>query len=520
MCTKSIIFISLVLFVFLFCVTEATSLWDKRNNTKTDTSSVVLYNDYEKKNTSNNRDGKGFFPAGGLLSIGKVFNFLPVGGERECRPNTGIVARGGICLNPYDCRQREGRAAGDCAHGLGVCCVFEVTCGGVVQHNLTYFMSPDFPDFWDGSKNCDIRIEKAHAGITQMRLDFVHFNIGQPNRTTGECDEDVMVLGSDGEKFNLCGQNHGQHIYHTMSTKSEAKEMADDIAGSLPTLISIRPRGPPTPRLWLIRLVQLPLAYSAPHNCLQYFTENNGTISTFNYGLNGRHLSQQNYRACIRRNTGFCGMRYSPCNMRSFRIGQGSATPESTDPVMEEEFMPANDAQTQQDELEGSGEGMEPAAATSLNQRRPRQSIFSWIWSFIWPSWLWGSQNREARAWKRWSPYYQHYEKKEEPENFRYYGYGNFGLNLRGYGRQRCTDRITIPCDNEYFISSLAYGPGVCDPHHCGNTFCPGLRFEDCHVETSVSPFAMTVNFGPPVRKSTAEDNIGACIKYTQIACD
>lgn len=60
---------------------------------------------------------------GGLLSFSKVLNFFPVGGERECQPSGYHVAKAGICLNAYDCRQRDGQSAGDCAHGLGVCCV-------------------------------------------------------------------------------------------------------------------------------------------------------------------------------------------------------------------------------------------------------------------------------------------------------------------------------------------------------------------------------------------------------------
>ncbi|GBP27687.1 hypothetical protein EVAR_12733_1 [Eumeta japonica] len=61
----------------------------------------------------------------GLFSLGKVLNFFPVGDELECAVGAGL-ARSGLCLNPYDCRQRDGRASGDCAKGLGVCCVFMI----------------------------------------------------------------------------------------------------------------------------------------------------------------------------------------------------------------------------------------------------------------------------------------------------------------------------------------------------------------------------------------------------------
>lgn len=34
---------------------------------------------------------------------------------------------------------------------------------------------------------------------------------------TGECDEDVMVLGEGAANFTLCGQNHGQHSKYLTS---------------------------------------------------------------------------------------------------------------------------------------------------------------------------------------------------------------------------------------------------------------------------------------------------------------
>ncbi|KAJ0174422.1 hypothetical protein K1T71_009530 [Dendrolimus kikuchii] len=275
------------------------------------------------KNTTienSNRGGKGFFFNSGIFTLGKVLNFFPVGGEKECQPTGYNVAKAGICLNAYDCRQRDGRAAGDCAHGLGACCVFEVSCGGVVQNNITYFMSPGFPELWNGDEDCNITIDKTHAGIMQLKIDFIHFTLGQPNRRTGECDEDAMILGDGETNLTLCGQNHGQHVYYTLSSKSESRE-DEDLQGSVSTTLSMRMRGGDMPRLWLMRLAQMPLAHSAPHQCLQYYTSDNGTIKTFNFAINGRHLAGMQYQSCIRRNSGFCSIRYMPCDDRSFRIG-------------------------------------------------------------------------------------------------------------------------------------------------------------------------------------------------------
>ncbi|KAJ8715312.1 hypothetical protein PYW08_005293 [Mythimna loreyi] len=450
-----------------------------------------------EKNATLKEQGRGFF--GGLFALGKVLNFFPVGGERECQPEGHNIAKAGICINQYDCRQRDGRASGDCADGLGVCCVFEVSCGGAVQNNLTYFMSPGFPELWGGDQDCNITIEKTHAGIMQLRIDFLHFTIGQPNRTTGDCDEDAMILGDGDSKFTLCGQNHGQHVYHTLSTGSEKREDGD-LPGTKAITLTMRMRAGDMPRIWLMRFAQMPLANTAPHNCLQYYTNDNGTIKTFNYASNGRHLASQDYKACIRRNTGFCSVRYAPCDSRSFRIGPGSGTPLVMDPAdtQQEEMMPADDTQTQEDEMEGSGNDPQ------MDDPQPSQ-----------PGLI--SRGRAA-SWSRWSPYTQHYP--DEDDRFRYFGYGNYGIGPLGFGRQRCDDRVTIPCENEYFISSSYFGAGVCDPHHCGNTFCPGKQRRDCHVETSITPFAVSVHFGPPTVKRSPEENIGMCLRYSQLPCD
>lgn len=94
-------------------------------------------------------------------------------------------------------------------------------------------------------------------------------------------------------------------------------------------------------RLWEIRVAQIPFSQRAPSGCLQYFTTPNGIVQvlkaerfntkhilnltllqTFNFAENGRHLANQNYRACIRQEVGMCSISYEPCTEQSFRIGQ------------------------------------------------------------------------------------------------------------------------------------------------------------------------------------------------------
>ncbi|XP_052751497.1 uncharacterized protein LOC116412923, partial [Galleria mellonella] len=331
---KCLVFILVILILINMCDCKKKDVKTKKR--KVDRSGVMYKNPLthgRHKNVTSKEQARGFFGSG-LFPFGKVIKLFTAPGDddgRECQPSGHAVARAGVCLNAYECHDRQGRASGECAKGLGVCCVFEVSCGNTVQNNLTYFMSPGFPDLWNGEEDCDITIHKVTEGIMQLRVDFVHFTIGQPNRTTGECDEDAMILGEGANNFTVCGQNHGQHLYYTLTNEREKRD-TEELAGARGTRLRIRIRGSEMPRIWLLRLAQMPLAHSAPHDCLQWYRENNGTIKTFNYAVNGRHLSGHDYRACIRHNVGYCSVRYTPCDSRSFRIGSGGDQVQNTDP--------------------------------------------------------------------------------------------------------------------------------------------------------------------------------------------
>lgn len=81
-----------------------------------------------------------------------------------------------------------------------------------------------------------------------------------------------------------------------------------------------------------------------------------------------------------------------------------------------------------------------------------------------------------------------------------------------------CTDRITLPCIIEDFIGAgMGKVPG-CEPIHCGSALCSSGQ-SPCRIETSVTPFSLGIHFGDGVDKGSPEDNIGACLKYNQVAC-
>lgn len=86
-------------------------------------------------------------------------------------------------------------------------------CNETISNNITYLVSPNFPSFMANNvTNCSLKIKLMNDDVSQLRIDFYHFILGQPNRRTGVCDGDVFnVSGGPGGTVSLCGQNSGQH---------------------------------------------------------------------------------------------------------------------------------------------------------------------------------------------------------------------------------------------------------------------------------------------------------------------
>ncbi|XP_014222809.1 uncharacterized protein LOC106649735 [Trichogramma pretiosum] len=235
----------------------------------------------------------------------RVLNFFPEPVAEDCISSD--KRRRGVCMNTYDCQERRGHASGSCALGFGTCCIFITDCSGEVQNNMTYITNPGFPNLVDHPMNCSILVKKVDQQISQLRIDFHHFNIGQPNRKTGVCDDDIMVVRSGERTLHLCGWNSGQHIYVDI--------------GEEPVTINFRLPGSMTSRMWEMSVQQLGFEQRAPAGCLQYARSVNGTLRTLNYLPNGRYLANYDYLICIRQEYGMCSIAYEPCGRDSFRIG-------------------------------------------------------------------------------------------------------------------------------------------------------------------------------------------------------
>ncbi|XP_036334631.1 uncharacterized protein LOC118745212 [Rhagoletis pomonella] len=272
----------------------------------------------------------------------RVIHLFPVPVDGECLSDDG--RRIGSCFNAYECRAKGGTAKGECAMGFGVCCIFIASCNTTISNNITYLVSPQFPSFMPSnfSTPCNFKIELMNNEVSQLRIDFYHFSMGQPNRRTGVCDGDVFAVnGGPSGELTLCGQNSGQHIYYEVGGAAAPRQTLygnlrpltfsqlypNSSSNSMPAIeisMNFSQRFQPI-RLWEIRLAQIPFSQRAPVGCLQYHTGTEGIIQTFNFAENGRHLANQNYRICMRQEQAMCSIMYQPCDEQSFRIGPSSA---------------------------------------------------------------------------------------------------------------------------------------------------------------------------------------------------
>ncbi|KAB0793699.1 hypothetical protein PPYR_13319 [Photinus pyralis] len=241
----------------------------------------------------------------------RVLNFFPVPFEEECLSTDR--RRKGVCSNAYECKFQGGTSHGKCALGFGVCCIFTTTCNSEVFNNLTYFVNPHFPDLSTGMTSCSTTIKKIDPEIAQYRLDFIHFNLGQPNRSTGVCDDDVFILsGGVSKDLRICGINSGQHVYYDVENINETVTITMMLGNKVLS------------RLWEVRVTQIPFTERAPSGCLQYHLGTTGIIQTMNFADNGRHLADQDYNICMRQELGMCAIAYEPCHENSFKIGTNS----------------------------------------------------------------------------------------------------------------------------------------------------------------------------------------------------
>ena len=222
----------------------------------------------------------------------------------------GTLGSNGTCYTATECGGHGGEAQGSCAQGFGVCCVFDLRCGGTTSQNVTY-LNLNKTAFG----NCNFEICSDNQDICKLRLDFESLSLTGPLKDTFENAVDSVVKNSHsivgqclGDSFIvasaegssppiICGENSGQHMYTSL------------VRGC--AFISVYIGTAEFQRSVKIKSTQVSCGSGPPDGCLQWLTGVQGTLQSFNNGGADTHLAGQEYTACVRREKGFCSICWS-----------------------------------------------------------------------------------------------------------------------------------------------------------------------------------------------------------------
>ena len=189
-----------------------------------------------------------------------------------------------------------------------MCCVLTVGCGGSSSTNNSYLVQTSTST----ATTCSYTICPSSSDICQIRLDFDSLVLSPASATTGTvglCTDDSLSLSNPGGPSPplLCGTLTGQHLYLQAS------------AACHKVVAVISSTDTSTKREWQVKVSQVECGNTMlpPAGCLQYFTGLSGYLT--NYGRlsssvdgasTSKHLSNQHYTICIRREEGYCSMEY------------------------------------------------------------------------------------------------------------------------------------------------------------------------------------------------------------------
>ncbi|EDW38515.1 GL12640 [Drosophila persimilis] len=240
----------------------------------------------------------------GFLSLFEVIKFP----NTKCSVSMGdIRTMEGVCYHEFECKSLGGIPTESCAEGVGVCCVFVNGCGDVTGQQIVYFESPNYPNAVREMMIC-VLILNVRKGVQQLRLDFQMFELSRP--TNGDCVDDQFIVSGHNTNFQipiLCGINTGQHIYIHVGDSNEGKVY-------LSVFVKVSSGG----RSFNIKVTQVEDDL-APNNCLQYFTETEGIVKSFNYDTDGSivdnreatYFNNLNYAICLSRMKNVCSVSYN-----------------------------------------------------------------------------------------------------------------------------------------------------------------------------------------------------------------
>lgn len=244
---------------------------------------------------------------------------------------SGSATQNGTCYTAEECSSRDGVASGTCADGYGVCCIITISCGSTSAENCTYLSqtasnAPNVDTSPDDSRACTYKICPRDSSIRRIRFDLTTFAIAGPvpidvanmfqaanqigktaaggatlGPSVGQCNTDTFsISGTRGPYPTICGMNSGQH-------------MIVDTDGTTCVTASFSFGLETSSRSYTIHALQYAEGHTMAGDpgCLQYYTGDEGTVSTFNWQgradlITSVHLANQDYNVCVRNNVGSC----------------------------------------------------------------------------------------------------------------------------------------------------------------------------------------------------------------------
>jgi len=242
--------------------------------------------------------------------------------------------RNGTCYTAAECTSRGGVVSGDaCSSGYGVCCVFDLACGGSSSDNNSYIVQASVTTL---GTNCKYTICPTHSSIKRIRFDFNTLTIAGPvggtyvtaaNKASeiskgslGSCATDqFQIIGVQSSPV-ICGNADGRH----MILDSDGSTCLVALFGIGSSLSATRHWD-----IWVTQYTQAQIDEfdrAGPVGCLEYLTGKSGWISSYNFpSLSSlgtaaepattatmiTQLNNQNYKICIKREAGINRICYS-----------------------------------------------------------------------------------------------------------------------------------------------------------------------------------------------------------------
>lgn len=147
-----------------------------------------------------------------------------------------------------------------------------------------------------------------------MRIDFLNFNLAQPDGNGTCCVDAFNVVGGASIIPPICGENSGSHMYVDFNGAEDIKLLVQLGAASTQS------------RSWKLKISQIDCECPtrAPSGCFQYYTALSGIVRSLNYGqtassvinANGvigtNQIANTNYGICVAMTPGYCSITWSP----------------------------------------------------------------------------------------------------------------------------------------------------------------------------------------------------------------